>query len=822
MNEEVPRTVSVGDITLRIADIVRNPRGIEKLVADIVKTEWPVSRLREANVYLTPFPKPVDLYDWDSLLFRRYEPVYVVQSEVCYDCALGPCDLSLGKRGGCGGDNRCQQARNSLLMSCMGASSSVSYARQLYDYAISNFNEYHPLTLGRKINYRGLQTSIITGLPEPSELGELEQVLKYLESQLTNLLSSTIPGMQSNHLELESMALHAGTLTHLSQEVSEIIKISCFNFFTTGDLEKEEISNALEPKTPVGIGSVDTSKPVIMFVGHNVVPAVELVNLIKDQKLEEKVEICGVGSVGMELPRILESAKIVGPATRLLLYLRLGLADVILVDNLCVKIDLVYEADRSQTAVIATSETSRYDLEDKAGDPSYQIVRDLVEGKQKGVLISDPVKAAEVGLEVALELKGRREKRQNVDLKEISEKCRQSDECVDLCPFQIPIAEAVKSADIEKLREVYNDCVFCGFCENISNLRLIDLIIQASEDRIMKENFLMRKSRGPIGNQEIMEIKSSLDLGKVPGIITIIGCGKYPSSSSELIWMVNEFLEQNYMVLISGCSAIEIAMSKDEEQRNPYEVNHAFLKPKGLINMGACTTSTNISSGYFKFACVGEEIPMRANYMELADYILSTTNSVVIVWSACEELIYSAVEGYARMGIPVILGPSGSKNGRYLMSNMDSRETFWAIEKSTGDKICVEPAPEHLIAPVETKEQAVTTAAKLCIRPNDSREGRASRIDSYTSFMEKYFNKLPEDVNHFIREERDLPLTKKRKIIKLLKECSDWEIDGEKVLKVIHPVTGERLRVQEYVNKYGVKIEETATLLKRLAVKTEK
>lgn len=815
MGEEAPQTISKGDVTLRIADIVRDPRGVERMVADIVRTEWPVSRLRRGTIFLTPFPKPVDLYEWDSLLLRRYEPLYAPQTTVCYDCALGPCDLSGGKIGGCGGDIRYQQARGNLLMACMGASSSISYARQLYDYAVSEFSEHHPLSVEGKIGC--LQTRVITGLPSPEKLGELEQVLRYLEGQLTSLLSSTIPGTQTNHVELESMALHAGTLTHLAQEVSETIKVSCFNFFTTRSLSDEELKKALELKTVVGVGSVDTSKPVIMFVGQNLLPAVELVNLVKDQKLENRVEVCGVGPVAQELLRILDTAKIVGPATRLLLYLRLGLADVVLADNICVKIELLSEAERTRTPVIATTEAFRYGLPDRTDDPAYQIVEDLVEGNQRGALISDPVKAAEVALRVSIELKGGREERRRVDFGETSEKCKQSDMCSDLCPFQLPIAEAVRSADIQKLRRIYDDCTFCGSCEQKSGLPLVDLIIQASEDRIRKESFSIRGPRGPIGHRGLRELKSSIDSGKVPGVIALLGCGKYPSSARELVWMVNELTTQNYVVLVSGCSAIEMAMSGNNEGKNPYQVNHALLRAGGLVNMGGCTTSTNVSSVYLEFACLGGEIPTRANFMELADYTLNTTNGAVIAWGVCEELVYPIIEGYARMGIPVVIGPRESRLGGYLMSNIDNKENLRAVDRFTGERIWVEPAPEHLIVHVETKEEAVATAAKLCIRPNDSREGRASRIDSYTRLVEKHFNKLPEDVNYFIREEGDLPPTRKSRIIELLKERHGWEAEGERIIRAVHPVTGEQLVFQEFVSRYGVKRGGNATLLRRLA-----
>ena len=44
----------------------------------------------------------------------------------------------------------------------------------------------------------------------------------------------------------------------------------------------------------MGIGSVDTSKPVIMCIGHNVVPSVGIIDYMKESKLDDKMEVVGL------------------------------------------------------------------------------------------------------------------------------------------------------------------------------------------------------------------------------------------------------------------------------------------------------------------------------------------------------------------------------------------------------------------------------------------------------------------------------------------------------------------------------------------------
>jgi len=85
-----------------------------------------------------------------------------------------------------------------------------------------------------------------------------------------------------------------------------------------------------------------------------------------------------------------------------------------------------------------------------------------------------------------------------------------------------------------------------------------------------------------------------------------------------------------------------------------------------------------------------------------------------------------------------------------------------------------EPTPEHLCIVVESKERAMVTIAKLCIRKNDTPQGRQIKLTHYIDLHKKLIGGLPPDLHHFIRTERDIPMFFKREVMEFLKE-KGWE-----------------------------------------------
>jgi acetyl-CoA decarbonylase/synthase complex subunit alpha len=65
----------------------------------------------------------------------------------------------------------------------------------------------------------------------------------------------------------------------------------------------------------------------------------------------------------------------------------------------------------------------------------------------------------------------------------------------------------------------------------------------------------------------------------------------------------------------------------------------------------------------------------------------------------------------------------------------------------------------------ETKEKAMPMIAKLCIRKNDTPQGRAIKLNHYISLYRKYIGGgLPEDLHLFVRRDPDIPLVYKKEV----------------------------------------------------------
>ena len=68
------------------------------------------------------------------------------------------------------------------------------------------------------------------------------------------------------------------------------------------------------------------------------------------------MEVAGICCTAQDLVRYSKKAKIVGPISRQLMYVRSGIADVMILDQECVRGDIVDAARSAGTRVIATSD----------------------------------------------------------------------------------------------------------------------------------------------------------------------------------------------------------------------------------------------------------------------------------------------------------------------------------------------------------------------------------------------------------------------------------------------------------------------------------
>jgi len=722
----------------------------------------------------TPFPSVTDLREWDLKLLQRYKPMYMPYCDVCCLCTFGKCDLTGDKRGACGLNMAAQQSRIVLLACCIGAATHVAHARHLIEHLMEKHGRNSPIDIGGlNIEIEAPITRLVCGI-RPKTLKDLEDALDYCEEQVTQLLSSTHTGQEGSNIDFESKVFHAGMIDHVGLELADIAQISTYGF-PKADPEA--------PLTDLGFGIADVSKPTILVIGHNVPSSIGIIDYLTDKGLVGKVEVVGICCTAHDITRYSSMAKIVGPISWQLRYIRSGLADLIVVDEQCIRADTLVEAQKVKTPVIASSSKNCLGLQNRTENPSKETISDLVEGKVPGVLILDPDKLGEVAVETVMAVAPQRKKFKVIpEIEEIvkaAQECNQCNECMRACPNNQPIPEAIKAAakgDLNPLAEILETCVGCARCDSAcpNDFPLHSFIVKAGEKQLGEEKFKMRVGRGAIQDVEIREVGSPIVFGEIPGVVALVGCSNYPHSGKEVAEIAEEFAKRRFIVVTSGCSAMSIATVKDEEGKTLYEKYPGAFDAGGIVNVGSCVANSHIAGAAIKIANIFAKRKLRANYEEIADYILNRVGAVGVAWGAYSQKAASIAAGVWRLGIPVIVGPHGSKYRRMLLGRKDKEEDWYVYDARTGDRVYVGPAPEHLFTTAETKEEAIVMIAKFCMRPNDTSKGRAIKLTHYIDLHKRFYGVMPDDIHLFVRNKTDIPITMKDEILKIL-EKKGWK-----------------------------------------------
>ena len=718
----------------------------------------------------TPMPSLTTLRDWDFKLLNRYKPFYMPVCDLCCLCTFGKCDLTGDKRGACGITMAAQSSRMVLLACCIGAATHTAHARHMVHHLIEKYGRRYPLDIGGlNIKVEAPVTRLVCGL-KPENLGDLEEVLDYAEQQITQALAVAHTGQEGNNLDFESKAFHVGMIDHVGMEVGDIAQVSTLGF------------PKAEPEAPLvslGIGTVDTTKPVIMCIGHNVIPSVGIIDYAKENKVDDKVEVVGLCCTAHDITRYYNRGKIVGPISWQLRFIRGGFADVVVLDEQCVRADAFDEARKVHAPVIAASEKNCMGFKNRTNDPADEIVADLVSGKEAGVLILDPEKVGEVAVRVAQKIAPIRKKMKNLpeieEIKQLAKTCRQCNLCQRSCPQDLKIPEALKAAaegSMAELTELYEYCIGCGRCEEACPIKLSihSFIIKAGERYMLEEKNFCRAGRGAIQDVEIRNVGSPIVLGEIPGILAVVGCSNYPKGGKDVYDICREFANRRFIVVTSGCSAMSAGSYKNSEGKTLYEEFPGEFAAGGVLNVGSCVANSHIAGAAIKVANIFAKRNLRGNYEEIADYIHNRLGAVGLAWGAYSQKAVAIAAGFWRLGVPVLVGPHGSKYRRMLLGRADKKEDWEVYDARTGDKVNVGPAPEHLFQTVETKEEGMVTIAKLCIRPNDTWKGRSIKLSHYIDLHKRLYGTMPQDIDVFVRTPADVPMTMKDEIMKILEE----------------------------------------------------
>jgi len=760
-------SLSEKELRMRIKEL-KSDLGIlkdfELSIGKIIEETW----AEEAGP--TPFPSITDLREWDLRLLQRYKPFYMPFCDVCCLCTFGKCDLTGDKRGACGINMAAQQSRIVLLACCIGASAHITHARHLVEHLIERSGRDHPLDVGGvSVEIEAPITRLVCGI-RPRKLSDLEDVIKYLERQNTLLLSATLTGQEGSNLDFESKVFHAGMMDLLGLEVADIAQISAYGF-------PKADPNA--PLADIGFSVVDSAKPVILVIGHNVPPAIEIADYLTDKGLHEVVEVTGLCCTAHDVTRYNPKAKIVGPITWQLRFIRSGIPDVIVVDEQCVRADSLVEAQKVRAPLIATSEVDCLGLPNRTNDSPDEIVKDLLAAKTPGALILDPAKAGEVAVRTAIAISPKRGKFKAIpdadNVIESGKRCTRCDQCRRACPNDLPIPKAVVEAgkgNLEMLSNLYEECIGCGRCESACRLGfpLHSFIVKASEKKLKEERFKIRVGRGAIQDVEIREVGSPIVMGEIPGVVAFVGCPNYAKGEKEVAEMAVEFAKRRYIVLTSGCAAMSTAMFKDEEGKSPYEIYPGIFDAGGIVNVGSCVSNSHIAGAVIKIASIFARRKLRGNYEEIADYIHNRIGAVGVAWGAMSQKAAAIASGFWRLGVPVIVGPHGFKYRRMLLGRKEQIEDWQVYDARTGEKAYVGPAPEHLFYAAETKEEAMVMTAKLSMRPNDTTKGRSIKLTHYIDLSRRLYGSMPEDIHMFVRTLADIPITMKSEVIRVLEE----------------------------------------------------
>ncbi len=740
----------------------------------------------------TPMPGIATLRDWDFFLLKRYKPFYAPYCDMCCLCTMGKCDLTGNKRGACGINLAAQTGRIVAIACAIGVSAHCGHARHMLhdiEHVTGKKLDEIPVDMGPEIAEVAPLTELITGI-KPRTLADLERALKYVEEQIVQVVDSIHTGQEGSYLDYESKAFHLGMLDSLAKEIADISQMCAFGFPKGEDNQ---------PMIEVGMGVLDRSKAIVLVIGHHAPPAINIADYIEANGLEDEVDLGGICCTANDMSRYYQKAKIVSALSRQLKVIRAGLADVIVIDEQCIRADIMYHAKKLGIPVICTNEKAMHALPDMTKADPKDIIKYLLDGAP-GVVILDPLKVGEVAVEVA---RARRKKRGDDIGPKLSEEefmnyvkaCTQCGNCTIACPQGIRIGEAMEAAengDRSLLEKRWDICIACGRCEQVcpKGIPIIDVLNYAAWNRIVNEKGKIRRGRGPVRDSEIRNVGAPIVLGTIPGVIAPIGCGNYPNGTEEVYTIVREFASRNYIVTLTGCMAFDAALYKNEDGLTVYEEFHDRFDAGGVINIGSCVSNAHIHGAAIKVARIFAKRNIRANYEEIADYILNRVGACGVAWGAMSQKAASIATGFNRLGVPAVVGPHGSKYRRAFLGRPYNDEDWMVYDVRSGEKVRIEPAPQDLLVAAETLEEALPLIAKLCFRPNDTAQGRSIKLTHYIDLSLKYLKRMPDDWHIFVRTEADLPLAKKEELLKLLEDEHGWKIDWSKKKIIEGPIRG--------------------------------
>jgi acetyl-CoA decarbonylase/synthase complex subunit alpha len=329
-----------------------------------------------------------------------------------------------------------------------------------------------------------------------------------------------------------------------------------------------------------------------------------------------------------------------------------------------------------------------------------------------------------------------------------------------------------------------------------------DIIVAAERKGASTDKFVMRPGRGPISITELLQSAFAVGWGSIPAMVTMFGCGD--AHRDEIAWIASQLLNGGCMVFVAGCAGAEVARSFNQtKKKHLFQEYNATCASRNIVNCGSCSAISHAVPMYLMLRPSGG-IPLFGNIPPLGDSISLGGAQTVILWGALPDRMYAVAAAWARLGSTVIVGPASSLGwNRYLVGNRYDRSKWWVHHGETGKKREVEPVKEHMIVPVETKEEALTMLARSVLNVKDYRESRLTHLEVLIDYYERFYHQLPEDWWLAVRSDFELPPRYRRSMVSLLESEQGWETEGVKIKRAKHR-DGRMMTMSEFAANYGM------------------
>jgi acetyl-CoA decarbonylase/synthase complex subunit alpha len=207
-----------------------------------------------------------------------------------------------------------QQARIVEIACCIGASCHSAHGDHLMHWLKEKYGNV-PIDFGNNIEVEMPMTRLIVGM-KPQDLEDLEEAMKWVQFNITHLLAAGHTGQEANYKDYEAKSMLAGLCDAVGMEIADAVQIAAYGF---------PVGEPDVPIVELGMGTMDAeNKATILMIGHNVAPGIELVDYMRENGYDDKLDVGAICCTAHDLTRYYDGAKVVGSLSRQMHFIRYG------------------------------------------------------------------------------------------------------------------------------------------------------------------------------------------------------------------------------------------------------------------------------------------------------------------------------------------------------------------------------------------------------------------------------------------------------------------------------------------------------------------